>query len=121
MGIVENPQLASHMEVKSDFELEFDDLKLTYPTAMDFGAVFELLHEAMSETRVVEVNSTEDAVKNIEWYESQFWILIGGMKLDRGFTVKGITTTYMPRSVSENAATLQQRARFFGYHKWFFG
>lgn len=121
MGIVENSQLASHMEVKNDFELEFDDLKLTYPTAMDFGAVFELLHEAMSETRVVEVNSTEDAVKNIEWYESQFWILIGGMKLDRGFTVKGITTTYMPRSVSENAATLQQRARFFGYHKRYFG
>ena len=37
------------------------------------------------------------------------------MKLDRGFTVEGLTVTYMPRPISENADVLQQRARFFGY------
>lgn len=74
------------------------------------------LVDALVETRIVEVNSSENAEKTVEWKKSQFWILVGGMKLDRGFTVKGITVTYMPRTISENADTLQQRARFFGYH-----
>ncbi len=121
MQIVENPSAASHEELKNDFEIQYRDLAKTHPMKYDFDRVFGYLHEAMSETKIVEVNSTADATKAITWYESQFWILIGGMKLDRGFTVKGITTTYMPRTASENAATLQQRARFFGYHKPYFG
>ena len=38
--------------------------------------------------------------------------------MDRGFTVKGLTVTYMPRGKGVgNADTIQQRARFFGYRK----
>ena len=58
--------------------------------------------------------------KNIDWQkffdENRFFILIGGGKLERGFTIEGLTTTYMPR-VSKgkaNSDTIQQRARFFG-------
>jgi hypothetical protein len=36
--------------------------------------------------------------------------------MDRGFTIEGLTVTYMPRPVGVgNADTVQQRARFFGY------
>lgn len=36
--------------------------------------------------------------------------------MDRGFTIEGLTVTYMPRSLGvANADTVQQRARFFGY------
>lgn len=61
--------------------------------------------------------------KNIDWQnffdDNRFFVLIGGGKLERGFTIEGLTTTYMPR-VSKgkaNSDTIQQRARFFGSRK----
>ena len=41
---------------------------------------------------------------------------------DRGFTVEGLTITYMPRGLGGgNADTMQQRARFFGYKAAYLG
>jgi len=57
------------------------------------------------------------------------WILIGGNKLERGFTIENLAITYMPRSTgSRNVDVIQQRGRFFGYKRkyqdllrgWFF-
>ena len=42
-------------------------------------------------------------------------VLVGGNKLDRGFTVEGLTVTYMNRPASDQIDTLEQRARAFGY------
>jgi hypothetical protein len=57
--------------------------------------------------------------KGIVWEEyfkeNKFFILVGGGKLERGFTIEGLISTYMPRSQKVgNADTIQQRARFFG-------
>jgi hypothetical protein len=42
--------------------------------------------------------------------------------MDRGFTVRELTVTYMPRGIGTgNADTLQQRARFFGYKRAYLG
>jgi hypothetical protein len=42
--------------------------------------------------------------------------------MDRGFTVEGLTVTYMPRGLGDaNADTVQQRARFFGYKREYLG
>ena len=42
--------------------------------------------------------------------------------MDRGFTVEGLTVTYMPRGIGVgNADTIQQRARFFGYKRRYLG
>lgn len=42
--------------------------------------------------------------------------------MDRGFTVEGLTVTYMPRGPGVgNADTIQQRARFFGYKRAYLG
>ena len=68
------------------------------------------------DTRIVQVNSTAQGHRDVVWNTSDYWILIGGQKLDRGFTVEGLTVTYMPRPLGTGYAdTLQQRARFYGY------
>jgi len=42
--------------------------------------------------------------------------------MDRGFTIEGLTVTYMPRGIGVgNADTVQQRARFFGYKRGYLG
>lgn len=59
------------------------------------------------------------AVKQVNWNLSPFHILIGGNKLDRGFTVEGLTVTYMNRPSSDQVDTIEQRARAFGYRAEF--
>lgn len=78
----------------------------------------ETLKSIVRQVVVVRVFDKYD--KNIDWQnffdENRFFILIGGGKLERGFTIEGLITTYMPR-VSKgkaNSDTIQQRARFFG-------
>lgn len=62
------------------------------------------------------VNSASE-VKAIKWNSSPFHLLIGGNKLDRGFTVEGLTVSYMNRPPSKQIDTLEQRARAFGYRE----
>lgn len=64
------------------------------------------------------VNSEDSAKERIQWGSAPAWVLVGGNKLDRGFTVEGLSVTYMPRGTGiGNADTIQQRARFFGYKR----
>lgn len=60
------------------------------------------------------VNSAAD-VNKVDWHVSPIHVLVGGNKLDRGFTVEGLTVTYMNRPASPQVDTLEQRARAFGY------
>lgn len=60
------------------------------------------------------VNSKADE-NRVDWSISPAHILIGGNKLDRGFTVEGLTVTYLSRPRSAQLDTLYQRARAFGY------
>lgn len=55
----------------------------------------------------------------VDWSSDRHHVLIGGQKLDRGFTVKNLIVTYMPRSTKSksSADTVEQRCRFFGYKK----
>ena len=69
-------------------------------------------------TQIRVVNSGTPADSDIKWKAAPSWILIGGNKLDRGFTVEGLTTTFMPRRLGAGQVdSVQQRARFFGYKK----
>lgn len=61
--------------------------------------------------------SSDRSIQPEDWVKAPGWIVIGGNKLDRGFTVEQLAVTYMPRNSSLNADTLQQRGRFFGYKK----
>ncbi|CAE6705922.1 hypothetical protein G2912_01055 [Paraburkholderia aspalathi] len=106
------------------FKVEYESLVKTFPTIRPMSElVAELIDEVFDELNVVEVNGTKDAEKKVNWKAARYWILVGGAKLDRGYTVEGLCTTYMPRPLGTSPAadTLQQRARFFGYKAPFLG
>lgn len=85
----------------------------------------ELLKElprAIRRTTIWQVNAASGATPSVPWRDSYSHILIGGQAMDRGFTVEGLTVTYMPRGLGQgNADTVQQRARFFGYKQSYLG
>ena len=58
-----------------------------------------------------------EGIPKQNWKDAYARILIGGFGLDRGYTIQGLTLTYLSRSKSKQDDTLLQRARFFGYHK----
>ena len=59
--------------------------------------------------------TTSKNIKKVRWKEARLHILIGANKLDRGFTVEGLTVTYMSRKESAQIDTMQQRSRAYGY------
>ena len=75
-----------------------------------------LVEVALSEATLWLVNSAS-AVSKVDWRSAPVHILVGGNKLDRGFTVEGLTVTYMNRPTSPQVDTLEQRARAFGYRQ----
>jgi hypothetical protein len=67
---------------------------------------------------IIVVNGDND-IENGEadFDKRSLWkILIGGQKLARGFTVEGLTVTYYRRRTN-NASTLMQMGRWFGFRK----
>ena len=67
-------------------------------------------------------NAEQGAIPDIDWDSGDFYakILIGGIGLERGYTIKGLTVSYVVRE-SGSDDTVYQRARFFGYHKSYIG
>ncbi len=106
-----------------DFKESYSDLKRTQPNLPAFENLTDInLINAIQYTPIVEVNSRRGETPQINWQNSYSWILVGGQSMDRGFTVEGLTVTYMPRNVGVgNVDTILQRARFFGYKKGYLG
>ena len=106
-------------ELIEDFRVAHDNLAQTVGDALPvFNELVSSLRFAFRNTRVLEVNAREGRTPPVDWRSAYGWILVGGQAMDRGFTVEGLTVTYMPRGIGiGNADTVQQRARFFGY-KW---
>lgn len=113
---------SSDDEDKNDLLREFkdvyNDLRLTVgPTLPSFEELTgnRLIH-AINYTRIIEINSSRGRTPVINWNDCYSHILVGGQAMDRGFTVEGLTITYMPRSLGTGQVdTTLQRARFFGY------
>lgn len=76
----------------------------------------EHVRHATAEATPWLVNSSS-ALKKVDWHVAPIHILVGGNKLDRGFTVEGLTVTYMNRPTSVQVDTMEQRARAFGYRE----
>lgn len=106
-----------------DFRMTYNDLQMTVPDLPAFEALTNYkLNHAIQYTQIVEVNSRRGTTPQINWQDWYSWILVGGQSMDRGFTVEGLTVTYMPRNVGVgNVDTIQQRARFFGYKRSYLG
>jgi hypothetical protein len=103
------------------FRPEYDDLRATTPDLPEFSALVDELQYSIRQTMVLEVNA-RPRTPQPDWKDSYAWILVGGQAMDRGFTVEGLTVTYMPRDMGVgNADTIEQRARFFGYKRRYLG
>ena len=110
----------SHQGVLEEFKATYDELAKTMAALPSFEELASELPYTLADTPIWRVNS-EDG-NEVDWDNSYAHILVGGDKLNRGFTVEGLTVTYMPRSPGGwNADTIQQRARFFGYKAKYLG
>lgn len=106
------------IDLLDDFRAAYDDLSQTATNLPAFDEMFSLLRLSIRRTVVQEINASKGKTPAVDWNNSYAHILVGGQAMDRGFTVEGLTVTYMPRGVGvRHADTIQQRARFFGYKK----
>jgi hypothetical protein len=113
---------ADRLELMAEFEAAYADLQGTEPEIPPFTDIHKRLPKAVGKTMIEEINSAAGRTPSIRWRDHYSWILVGGQAMDRGFTVEGLTVTYMPRGVGiGNADTVQQRARFFGYKRSYAG
>ena len=114
-------------EVLQAFERSWQSLAATAPLGSEvmpgFDDVVPYLPPAIRETRTWEVNSQVlEQWSQDNWNQAASHILVGGENLGRGFTIEGLTVTYMPRGRGTGIAdTIQQRARFFGYKAPYLG
>jgi len=98
------------------------DLQATMPDLPTVHELLEVLPRALRKTEVREVNAVGGETPEIDWRAAYSHILVGGQAMERGFTVEGLTVTYMPRGIGGgNADAIQQRARFFGYKRQYLG
>jgi len=103
-----------------EFRDAYTELTRTSLGIPTFEQLLRRLPVAINQTAVTLVNSVDG--REVPWQNAYSHILVGGEKLGRGYTVRGLTVTYMPRSPGGwTADTIQQRARFFGYHSDYLG
>jgi len=106
----------------TDFGPAYADLSTTVPDLPGFDTLVALLQRVISTTIVTEMNASRGKTPGVEWERALSHILVGGQAMDRGFTARGLTVTYMPRgSGMGQADTIQQRGRFFGYKRGYLG
>jgi hypothetical protein len=110
-------------ELLEEFRATYADLAGTVGSTLPtFDELAAQLPNALLLTRETEVNAAGGRTPRIEWRDFYGHILVGGQAMDRGFTVEGLTVTYMPRGTGTGMAdTIQQRARFFGYKRPYLG
>jgi len=109
-------ELTDFADLPHKFRDEYNHLISVGAVPVEPERLFKQLKRATSEATVWLVNS-ESSLKSIQWNVTPVHILVGGNKLDRGFTVEGLTVTYMNRPTSTQIDTLEQRARAFGYRR----
>ncbi len=110
------------VDIIDELKLAYDDLAGTVKKLPPFDKLLKYLPSTIGMTQVEEINTSKGKTPLIDWSSSYAYILVGGQAMDRGFTVEGLTVTYMPRGVGVgNADTIQQRARFLGYKRSYLG
>lgn len=111
LGDVDDPDRADTLK---ELEVGYTELARTADDLPAFESLVPQLKLSLSRTLTKKVNSEDGS--EVDWANGGDHILVGGEKLNRGYTVEGLMVTYMPRdSGGWNADTIQQRARFFGY------
>jgi hypothetical protein len=123
LGVLRDPTNSpDKRDLLTKFKGAYDDLAKTEPALPPFSTIEKDLEYAIDQTQIKEVNARTGPIPSVLWNRNYSFILVGGAGLDRGFTVEGLTVTYMPRGAGVgNADTVQQRGRFFGYKRDYLG
>jgi hypothetical protein len=108
-SLSELPPFAAH---------EYERLQRLGVASVPEDALVDRIRYVLREVKTWLLNSAT-AIKQVDWNVSPIHILVGGNKLDRGFTIEGLTITYMNRPASDQVDTIEQRARAFGYRSEF--
>ena len=103
--------------LKQDFKKIYLEDETVTKSGLNFDDVYKNLKNFIHGLSIHHISGIGKKGEEINYSDSRSHILIGGMKLDRGFTIENLTHTYMPRHTiaKDNADTIQQRCRFFGY------
>lgn len=100
------------------YKLHEDFISEYSETDVEWKSVLEALNNAVSDTKVVLVNSRSDENLLYKAYAKEgnalTAIAVGGLSLSRGLTIEGLTISYVYRS-SKMYDTLMQMGRWFGY------
>ncbi|MDP7194665.1 MAG: Z1 domain-containing protein, partial [SAR202 cluster bacterium] len=119
-GLAANQKDAAYIDALSALKKSFTSFKKknSPENLPEFNEEFlKYVKLAIKETWLIEFNARVGRIEEIKWKEIYSAILIGGVGLERGYTVKGLTVSYLSRNVGgKQQDTLLQRARFFGYH-----
>lgn len=96
-----------------------DEYKWIFVKIPDLETVVNVINDEFLSSRKVHKVVGGMEKKAFDWHFANHHILVGGQLLDRGFTVENLIVTYMPRDTKgkNNADTIEQRCRFFGYKK----
>lgn len=114
------PQMAQSLD--AIFRPAYAELQKTVSDLAEYDRLMSKLPFVLRVVQLRDVNSTPSGKAPVDWTACAYWILVGGAKLDRGFTVEGLTVTYMPRGLGDGSAdSIQQRARFCGYKQNYLG
>lgn len=122
LQVLESDDVDDIASLRSEFLIAHNDLAQTAADLASFDACWASMKYVLRNLQIIEMNTRLAATPEFEWDKSTAYVLIGGQALDRGFTVEGLSVTYMPRDPGARTAdSLQQRARFFGYKRDFLG
>jgi hypothetical protein len=102
--------------VNTEMRAAWKDLAATEPDLPSLDELLPRMKFVLDGLQIRLLNSKNN--KPVPWSNSRYWVIVGGNIVGVGFTVEGVRTTHMMRSVGIGLAdTIQQRGRFFGYKK----
>ena len=110
-------------KLKSEIQIHLEDIKKNADSAMP--EIDDRFWQLFQNTKCLGItpisfNASRKEGRNriptVDYKRNYANILVGGQGLDRGYTVEGLTVTYLCRPLgSRQEDTLLQRARFMGY------
>jgi len=112
-------------EIEKEFLESYKKLKKTENNLPDYNNSFitNIAHAlTILSTNIIKFNAEDGSIPPIKWGEDGVYarILVGGIGLERGYTINGLTVSYIVRQTGTDDV-VYQRARFFGYHMEYIG
>ena len=111
----EYKDLIQYIKTLEDIRNNSDD-KNEVPEFTD--EFIDFFKQSLNVINPIRFNSKESSIEAPEWDRKYPHLLVGGQGLDRGFTVEGITVSYLSRAVgTRQQDTLLQEHVFLGIIK----